>query len=56
MTSSSAATRLGFEPFVNTSPVELRANWTGADVITIITCGVTHASSSDLRKRSLNAG
>jgi phycocyanin-associated rod linker protein len=36
MTSSSAATRLGFEPFVNTSPVELRSNWTAADVIGVI--------------------
>jgi phycocyanin-associated rod linker protein len=36
MTSSSAATRLGFEPFVNSSPVELRANWTAADVIGVI--------------------
>jgi len=36
MTSSAAATRLGFEPFVNTSPVELRSNWTGADVIAVI--------------------
>ncbi len=37
MTSSLAASRLGFEPFVNASPVELRPNWTGADVIAVIT-------------------
>ena len=37
MTSSSAASRLGFEPFVNASPVELRPNWTGGDVIAVIT-------------------
>ncbi len=37
MTSSIAASRLGFEPFVNTSPVELYPNWTGADVIAVIT-------------------
>ncbi|ELS34249.1 MULTISPECIES: phycobilisome linker polypeptide [Pseudanabaena] len=36
MTSSMAATRLGFEPYVNVSPVELRSNWTGADVVTVI--------------------
>ncbi|PZO43395.1 MAG: photosystem I reaction center subunit XII [Pseudanabaena frigida] len=36
MTSSMAATRLGIEPFVNASPVELRSNWTGADVIAVI--------------------
>jgi phycocyanin-associated rod linker protein len=36
MTSSTAATRLGFEPFANASPVELRSNWTAADVITVI--------------------
>ncbi|WP_107666611.1 phycobilisome linker polypeptide [Cyanothece sp. BG0011] len=28
MTSLTAAQRLGFEPFVNTAPVELRGNWT----------------------------
>ncbi|MBD2152673.1 phycobilisome linker polypeptide [Pseudanabaena sp. FACHB-1277] len=37
MTSSMAASRLGFEPFVNTSPVELYPNWTAADVIAVIT-------------------
>ncbi len=36
MTSSTAAIRLGFEPFVNASPVELRSNWTGADVLGVI--------------------
>ena len=28
MTSLTAAQRLGFEPFVNMAPVELRGNWT----------------------------
>jgi phycocyanin-associated rod linker protein len=36
MTSSAAATRLGFEPYVNVSPVELRSNWTAADVVGVI--------------------
>ena len=36
MISYMAATRLGFEPYVDASPVELRANWTAADVITVI--------------------
>ena len=36
MTSSMAARRLGFEPYVNASPVELRSNWTGADVLSVI--------------------
>jgi phycocyanin-associated rod linker protein len=47
MTSSSAATRLGFEPFVNTSPVELRANWTGADVIGVITAANRQVFGND---------
>ena len=36
MTSSMAAMRLGFEPFVGTSPVELRSNWTEGDVQAVI--------------------
>ena len=36
MTSSTAAIRLGFEPFVNASPVELRTNWSTADILTVI--------------------
>jgi len=36
MTSSTAATQLGFEPFVGASPIELRANWEEADVQTVI--------------------
>jgi phycocyanin-associated rod linker protein len=32
MTSSMAATQLGFEPFAVTSPVELRTNWSEGDV------------------------
>ncbi|MBW4658633.1 MAG: phycobilisome linker polypeptide [Drouetiella hepatica Uher 2000/2452] len=36
MTSSTAATQLGFEPFEGTSPVELRTNWTEGDVQTVI--------------------
>lgn len=32
MTSSAAARQLGVEPFIGASPVELRANWTEADV------------------------
>jgi phycocyanin-associated rod linker protein len=37
MTSSLVARRLGFEPFANTAPVELYPNWTGADIIAVIT-------------------
>ena len=47
MTSSMAATRLGFEPFVNASPVELRANWTGADVIAVITAANRQVFGND---------
>ncbi|MEI6063113.1 MAG: phycobilisome linker polypeptide [Pseudanabaena sp. ELA748] len=47
MTSSSAATRLGFEPFVNSSPVELRANWTAADVIGVITAANRQVFGND---------
>jgi phycocyanin-associated rod linker protein len=36
MTSSMAARQLGFEPFVETAPVELRANWTAEDVQAVI--------------------
>jgi phycocyanin-associated rod linker protein len=36
MTSSTAARQLGFEPFTETSPVELRPNWTEEDVQTLI--------------------
>jgi phycocyanin-associated rod linker protein len=36
MTSSMAASQLGFEPFAATFPVELRANWTEEDVQTVI--------------------
>ncbi|OYQ63321.1 photosystem I reaction center subunit XII [Pseudanabaena sp. SR411] len=36
MTSSAAAIRLGFEPFVNSSPVELRTNWSDSDVQAVI--------------------
>lgn len=32
MTSSTSATRLGFEPFINTSPVELRTQGTESDI------------------------
>jgi len=47
MTSSTSATRLGFEPFVNASPVELRANWTGADVVTVITAANLQVFGND---------
>lgn len=36
MTSSTAGSQLGFEPFVSTSPVELRANWTEEDIQTVM--------------------
>ncbi|NJP10881.1 MAG: photosystem I reaction center subunit XII [Leptolyngbyaceae cyanobacterium RU_5_1] len=36
MTSSMAARQLGFEPFAETSRVELRANWTEGDVQAVI--------------------
>jgi phycocyanin-associated rod linker protein len=36
MTSSMAAMQLGFEPFAETSPVELRSNWTEGEVQTVI--------------------
>ncbi len=36
MTSSMAAVQLGFEPFANVSPLELRANWSEADVKSVI--------------------
>jgi phycocyanin-associated rod linker protein len=36
MTSSMAAQQLGFEPFVNTAPVELRAHWSEEDVKAVI--------------------
>ena len=36
MTSSAAAIRLGFEPFVNSSPVELRTNWSDSDIKSVI--------------------
>lgn len=47
MTSPMAATRLGFEPFVNNSPVELRPNWTGADVIAVITAANRQVFGND---------
>ena len=36
MTSSTAASQLGFEPFANMAPVELRPNWTEGDVQAVI--------------------
>ena len=36
MTISTAASQLGFEPFANVSPIELRANWTEGDVQSVI--------------------
>lgn len=36
MSSSMAAQRLGFEPFSTTSPVELRLNWSEADIQAVI--------------------
>ena len=36
MTSLKAAQRLGFEPFVNGTPVELRGNWTEEQAETVI--------------------
>ncbi len=36
MPSSTAASQLGFEPFANMSPIELRSNWTEGDVQAVI--------------------
>ena len=47
MTTSLAASRLGCEPFVNTSPVELRANLTAADVIGVITAANRQVFGND---------
>jgi phycocyanin-associated rod linker protein len=47
MTSSMAATQLGFEPFATTDPVELRSNWSEGDVQTIITTAYRQVFGND---------
>lgn len=47
MTSSMAASQLGFEPFAATSPVELRANWTEGDVQTVIIAAYRQVFGND---------
>lgn len=47
MTSSAAAIRLGFEPFVNASPVELKTNWSDTDVQSVITAAYRHVFGND---------
>lgn len=47
MTSTMAATQLGFEPFVATSPVELRSNWSEGDVQAVITAAYRQVFGND---------
>ncbi|MBD1910401.1 MULTISPECIES: phycobilisome linker polypeptide [unclassified Leptolyngbya] len=47
MTSSTAARQLGFEPFAQVSPVELRANWTEGDVQAVITAAYRQVFGND---------
>lgn len=47
MTSTMAATQLGFEPFAVTSPVELRANWSEGDVQAVITTAYRQVFGND---------
>lgn len=47
MTSSTAARQLGFEPFAQASPVELRANWTDSDVQAVITAAYRQVFGND---------
>ena len=47
MTSSTAASQLGFEPFANTSPTELRTNWTEGDVQAVINAAYRQVFGND---------
>lgn len=47
MTSSTAARQLGFEPYVQASPLELRANWTEGDVQTVIVAAYRQVFGND---------
>lgn len=47
MTSSTAARQLGFEPFTNTTPVELRGNWTDDDVNAVIQAAYRQVFGND---------
>ncbi|AKG22181.1 phycobilisome linker polypeptide [Calothrix sp. 336/3] len=47
MTSSMAASQLGFEPFVATSKTELRANWTKDDVQAVIIAAYRQVFGND---------
>ncbi|QZZ22312.1 phycobilisome linker polypeptide [Leptothermofonsia sichuanensis E412] len=47
MTSSMAARQLGFEPFTQVSPVELRANWTEEDVQAVINAAYRQVFGND---------
>ncbi len=47
MTSSMAARQLGFEPFATSSPMELRANWTQADVQAVIVSAYRQVLGND---------
>jgi phycocyanin-associated rod linker protein len=47
MTSSMAATQLGFEPFAETTPVELRTNWSEGDVQAVITAAYRQVFGND---------
>jgi phycocyanin-associated rod linker protein len=47
MTSTTAARQLGVEPFIDTPPVELRANWSEADVQTVINAAYRQVFGND---------
>lgn len=47
MTSLAAAQRLGFEPFVESAPVELRDNWTEEDVAAVIRAAYRQVMGND---------
>ena len=47
MTSSTVASQLGFEPFANISPIELRENWTEGDVQAVIRAAYRQVLGND---------
>jgi phycocyanin-associated rod linker protein len=47
MTSSMAATQLGFEPFANSAPVELRSNWTEGDLQAVMMAAYQQVFGND---------
>lgn len=47
MTSTMAATQLGFEPFATTAPVELRTHWSGEDVQGVINAAYRQIFGND---------